>query len=574
MLKRFFPILTWLPQYKKSYLSGDITAGITVGVMVIPQGMAYAMIAGLPPIYGLYAALLPTIVYSITGTSRRLSVGPVAMDSLLVASGLGALSISGIESYVAMAAFLALFIGVIQLGLGFINMGFMVNFLSKPVISGFTSAAAIIIGLSQLKHVFGLEIKGSSQLHQLLKEIFIALDQTHLKTLLIGVAAILVILLLKKIHKKIPGSLLVVILGICLIYFMRWDQIGVAIVGSIPEGLPSLKIPKFSLDTIYSLTPIAITLALIGFLEAVSVAKALDDKHRDGEIDANQELRAIGSANLIGGFFQSFPVTGSFSRTALNDDAGANTAVASLISAFLVGITLIFLTPLFYYLPKAILGAIIMVAVYGLIDIKYPIRLYRKRKDEFILLICTFLITLILGIKEGILLGVLLSLLLLVYRTSKPHIAVLGRIAGTDYYKNINRFNEDIEIREDILVVRFDAQLFFGNKDYFKKELRKQIALKGPSLKAIVLNAEAINYMDSSATLMLIQLIQDLKKQGIRFMIAGAIGPTRDIIFRSELIELVGSENLFVRTFEAVESFEGRSVHSPIQQKVSQQSQN
>ncbi|XLS30724.1 SulP family inorganic anion transporter [Flavobacteriaceae bacterium M23B6Z8] len=572
MFKRFFPILSWLPAYRKSYLSGDITAGITVGVMVIPQGMAYAMIAGLPPIFGLYAALIPTIIYSILGTSRRLSVGPVAMDSLLVASGLGALALANIETYIAMAAFLAMFIGVIQLALGFIRMGFIVNFLSKPVISGFTSAAAIIIGLSQLKHVLGLNIEGSSKVYELLKEIFIHLNDTNIRALLIGISAILIIVFFKNINKKIPGSLIVVVAGILLLYWTRWDLLEVNIVGAIPEGLPSFRIPQVSTDQMYSTISIAITLALVGFLEAISVAKALDEKHGDGEVDANQELRAIGTANLLGAFFQSFPVTGSFSRTALNDDAGAKTGIASLISALLVGITLVFLTPLFYYLPTAVLGAIIMVAVYGLIDITYPIQLYHKRKDEFVLLICTFLITLILGIKEGILLGVLLSLLLLVYRTSKPHIAILGNIKGTDYYKNVNRFSDDIEIRDDILILRFDAQLFFGNKDYFKRELQKQIQRKGPALRAIVLNAESINYMDSSATLMLIQLIRDLQKSGIRFMIAGAIGPTRDIIFRSELISLLGNENLFVRTYEAVESFDGRAVHTPIQQRVSQQS--
>jgi SulP family sulfate permease len=572
MLKRWFPILSWLPEYKKSDLAGDITAGITVGVMVVPQGMAYAMIAGLPPIYGLYAALLPTVVYTLLGTSRRLSVGPVAMDSLLVASGLGALSISGIDNYIAMAAFLALFIGVIQLSLGFIQMGFMVNFLSKPVISGFTSGAAIIIGLSQVKHILGLEINGSSQLHQLLEQVFTALYQTNLKTLLTGVVAILTILLFKKINKKIPGSLIVVVLGIGLIYTLRWDLLDVAIVGNIPQGLPSFKVPEINLDNIARLTPIAITLALVGFLEAISVAKALDDKHNDGEVRANQELKAIGSANIAGAFFQAFPVTGSFSRTALNDDAGANTGIASLISAALVAVTLIFLTPLFYYLPNAVLGAIIMVAVIGLIDVKYPVSLYHKRRDEFFLLIFTFLVTLLLGIKEGILLGVLLSLLLLVYRTSKPHMAILGKIKGTNYYKNVNRFNKDIEVRQDMLIIRFDAQLFFGNKDYFKRQLKKQVALKGPALKLVVLNAEAINYVDSSATIMLIQLIKDLQKKGIRFMIAGAIGPTRDIIFMSELITLLGKENLFVRTAEAIDSFEGKAESNHMQQKISQQS--
>ncbi|MFK7811590.1 MAG: SulP family inorganic anion transporter [Maribacter sp.] len=574
MLKRYFPILQWLPSYKKSYVSGDISAGLTVGIMLIPQGMAYAMIAGLPPVFGLYASLIPQIIYAILGTSRQLAVGPVAMDSLLVASGLGALAISGIDEYVAMAIFLALFMGAIQLGLGLLRMGFLVNFLSKPVISGFTSAAAIIIGLSQLKHLLGTSIERSNQVHILLKNAFVTITDTNLITLGIGIAAIILIKIIKKINKSIPAALVVVVLGILVIYAFGLNELGVKIVGEVPSGLPYFGVPSIDYSRISELLPIALTLALIAFMEAISVAKAVEEKHSDYEVDPNQELIALGTSNIIGSLFQSYPTTGGFSRTAVNDQAGAKTGISPIISALVVGLTLMYLTPLFYYLPNAVLAAIIMVAVFGLIDFKYPIELFKNRRDEFFLLFATFLITLTAGIKEGILIGVLVSLLLLVYRTSRPHIAVLGRIKNTNYFKNIIRFPEDTETFTEFLIVRFDAQLYFGNKEYFRKELLKQLEGKETEIRYIILNAEAINYIDSSAVHMMRQLISELKNKNIKLIIAGAIGPTRDILYSSKLIDDIGKENLFVKTYEALEHCQTLSNKSAIEEKISLQSKN
>ncbi|MFM1879449.1 MAG: hypothetical protein RLZZ241_2315 [Bacteroidota bacterium] len=560
--------MEWLPTYKKAYLGGDLSAGLTVGIMLIPQGMAYAMIAGLPPVFGLYAAMVPQIIYALTGTSRQLAVGPVAMDSLLVASGLGALALSGIEEYIAMAIFLALFMGVLQLAFGLLRMGFLVNFLSRPVISGFTSAAAIIIGLSQLKHLLGTRIESSNQIHILLANAFSTIAETHWPTLLIGVAGIAGIRAIKRFSPKLPGALIAVVLGVLAVYFLKLHEIGVRIVGDVPGGLPIPQIPHVEPDRIAQLFPIAIALSLIAFMEAISVAKAVEEKRRENRVNANQELIALGLSNIVGSLFQSYPTTGGFSRTAVNDQAGANTGLAAIISSAVVGLTLLFLTPLFYYLPNAILAAIIMVAVFGLIDLRYPVELWNNRKDEFVLLLATFLLTLMLGIKEGILLGVLFSLLLLVYRISMPHMAILGRIKGTDYFMNINRFSEDTEDFPDLLIVRFDGQLFFGNKDYFQTQLRKQITRKGSVLKTIILNAEAINYIDSSAVFTLKSLVQELKREGYRFMLAGAIGPTRDILYSSGLIEEIGEENLFVKTKDAFSQFqellEGSEIHKKI----------
>lgn len=560
-----------MPNYKKEYLSSDLFAGITVGVLLIPQGMAYAMIAGLPPIYGLYASLMPQVVYAIFGTSRQLSVAPVAMDSLLVALGLGALSLSGIDEYIAMAIVLALMMGVTQLALGLAKMGFLVNFLSKPVISGFTSAAAIIIGMSQLKHLLGINIEGSNKIQLLFLQTFEKIEETSLLTLGIGLVAIVLIKLMKRVSNKIPSALVVVILGTLALYFFQWNDYGVKIVKSIPSGLPSFQLPVLDYSRIGELVPIALTLALIAFMEAISVAKAVAERHPEYEVDANKELIALGSSNIVGSFFQSYPVTGGFSRTAVNDEAGAKTGISSMVSAIVIALTLLFLTPLFYFLPNAVLAAIIMVAVYGLIDFNYPRQLFKRRKDEFFLLIATFVITLTIGIKEGILIGVLLSLILLVYRTSHPHIAVLGKIKGMEYFKNLKRFPEDVEVHDEILMLRFDAQLFFANVAFFKTALEEEVAKKGKHLKYIILNAESINYVDSTAVLQLQKILEDLTTVNIVFKIAGAIGPTRDILHKSGLVDVIGKENIYVRTAEAYSDCLQKVGKSPLQEKVALQ---
>jgi SulP family sulfate permease len=548
---QFIPILQWLPNYEKAHLSGDLSAGLTVGIMLIPQGMAYAMLAGLPPVFGLYASLIPQIIYALLGTSRQLSVAPVAMDSLLVAAGLGALSLSGIEEYTSMAIFLALFMGSIQLLLGIVKMGFLVNFLSKPVISGFTSAAALIIGLSQLKHLLGAPIENSNQIHILLRNTVEVLDQINIYAIVLGVTAILIIKAIKRWIPKVPAALVVTILGIAITYAFNLSEYGLNIVKEVPSGLPKVGLPELSMNRFNDLAPIAVTLALIAFMEAISVAKAIEERKGLQEVRPNQELIAIGMANVVGSIFQSYPVTGGFSRTAVNDQAGASTPLASIISAIIVGLTLLFLTPLFYHLPKTVLAAIIMVAVFGLIDFAYPIRLFRKRKDEFVVLVITFLTTLTIGITEGIILGALISLGLMIYRTSQPHYAILGRIKDSTHYRNIKRFDKEVSIDPEVLFFRFDGQLYFGNKDYFKAELTQAVESHGSDLKGIVLSVEAINYIDSTAAHMLRQLFSQLEEKGIKVTISGPIGPIRDILKRSEIVDLIGKQSFFDNAHDA-----------------------
>ncbi|GGW23492.1 SulP family inorganic anion transporter [Arenibacter certesii] len=570
-MRKFFPFLDWLPKYKKSYFGKDIVAGLTVGIILIPQGMAYAMIAGLPPVYGLYASIFPVLVYAFLGTSRQIAVGPVAMDSLLVAAGLGTLAITGVENYILMALFLSFMVGLFQLILGLLRMGFLVNFMSKPVISGFTSAAALIIIFSQIKHLLGADIANSNKFHILVVNTIQNLGDTNIYDFGIGLAGILIILSFKKWFKKFPAILVVVVLSTLVVYFFNLEIYDVQVVGYVPAGLPSFQMHNITWEKITQIWPIALTLALLGYLEAISIGKAFEEKNREETIDPSQELVALGSANMIGSFFQAYPVTSSFSRSAINFEAGAKSTIASVVSVIMVILTLLFLTPLFYNLPKAALASIIMVSVFGLIDLSYPKYLWKRHKDEFLVLGLTFLITLSVGIVQGIVIGVLLALLLLVYRTSKPHFVVLGKIKGSDYYKNINRFGNEVEIRDDLLIVRFDSQLYFGNTAYFKSQLFKFINAKGPNLKAVILNAEAINYIDASASNMLIQVIGDIHKMNVQFYIAGAIGPTRDIIFKSGIVNSLDKAYLFVKIKEAVDYFDDPNSISALRERVAYQ---
>lgn len=552
-IKDFMPILEWLPSYDKRHLPGDLSAGLTVGVMLIPQGMAYAMIAGLPPIYGLYASTLPLLIYALLGTSRQLAVGPVAMVSLLTAAGVGSLATGGTETYIALAIALALFVGLIQFLLGAFRLGFLVNFLSHPVISGFTSAAALIIGLSQLKHLLGVEIARSHHVHEIVLEAIGRASEINWTTFLIGLGGVLLIIGARRLHKAIPGPLLAVVFGIVLVWGLGLAQQGVKIVGEVPGGLPSFSVPQIQYSTIQDLLPIALAIALVSFMESIAVAKAIQAKHKDYEVVANQELIALGAANIGGAFLQSYPVTGGFSRTAVNDQAGAKTGLAAIFSAVLIVLTLLFLTPLFYYLPKAILASVIMVAVFGLIDVKEARHLWKADRSDFWMLIITFLATLGLGIEQGIGIGVVLSLGFIIFRTSRPHMAELGQVPGTSFYRNVERFAAVLR-RDDLLIIRLDAQLYFANIDFFKDKVSELIQARAQgTLRTIILNAESINAIDSTAMHALSDLMDDWRREGLRVLITGVKGPVRDTLVKGHLIEKIGKENFYMSVQEAVD---------------------
>lgn len=555
MLKRFFPILDWLPKYTQAQLQGDLSAGLTVGVMLIPQGMAYAMLAGLEPIHGLYAVTIPLIVYAILGTSRQLAVGPVAMVSLLTAAGIGALQPATPEMYLLYALTAAFLVGVFQLSMGIFRLGFLVNFLSHPVISGFTSAAAIIIGLSQLKHLLRIDLPKSEHIQEVMLALAKNIGNTHLLTLGIGLVAIVVIKYGKKIHKSLPTSLIAVMLGILTVWGLNLTEQGIKIVGEVPSGLPGVSAPSFDSAVWKSLLSVALTVSLVGFMESFAVAKAIQAKHKNYQVDANQELIALGTANLSAAFFQGYPITGGFSRTAVNDQAGAKTGMASIFSAILIVLTLLFLTPLFYYLPNAVLAAVVIVAVIGLIDYKEAVHLWKEDRSDFWMLIATFIVTLTMGIETGIGAGVVLSLAMVIYRSTRPHIAVLGKVPNTVFYRNIQRF-DNLEQRKDILILRMDGPLYFANLNYFKEQLTNLMAIHGEALKAIVINADSISHVDSSAVHALKDWVIEIQIHGLKLYFTSLIGPVRDIFAKSGLVELIGSNNLFMSNQQAVDHFD------------------
>ena len=566
-VKKYIPILDWLLNYKKEWFKGDLGAGLTVGIMLIPQGIAYAMIAGLPPIYGLYTAMIPQIVYAFFGTSRQLAVGPVAMDSLIVASGVAALAQIGSENFIEFAILLAFMMGFLQVVFGFFKLGFLVNFLSRPVISGFTSAAALIIGLNQLKHLLGVQITRDNRIHTLIFDAFQQIEAINWLTLIIGIVSILILIFFKRLTTKIPAALVVVVLGIVLVKIFHLEQYGVQILGEIPKGLPEFTIPRFEKGIIIELFPVALTLSFIAFLEAISVAKAIEVKHNDYKVSANQELIAIGLGNMVGSFFQTYPATGGLSRTAVNNQTGAKTPLAAIISGLIVGLTLLFLTPVFFYLPKAVLGAIIVVAVFGLLDFSMPKELLSYSKRELIILNTTLIVTATVGIKEGILTGIVLSMAMLIYRSTKPHFAVLGQVKDTHFYRNVSRFEGLLNIKDDVLIVRFDAQLYFANVSFFKEKLEEFVSEKGPKLKLIIIDGESINSIDSSGLFMLKEIIDSYKRKGIDIVFSGMKGPVRDILDKSDIIKKIDYANCFMSIQEAVDVFEDRKKNKEIEVK-------
>ncbi|MCI4669248.1 MAG: solute carrier family 26 protein [Bacteroidia bacterium] len=559
-MNKIFPLFGSLKNYKRGDFRRDLFAGITVGVLLIPQGMAYSLLAGLPPIYGLYASTLPIIIYALLGTSRQLSVGPMAMISLLVLSGVSQLESSGPEEYLQYTILLALMVGIMQTLMGFLKLGFLVNFLSRPVITGFNNAAAIIIALSQMKHLLAIELP-RGKTHELFIGIFENFQDIHLPSFVMGLVAIILLYSLKKINKQIPGPLIVVFLGIMLVYLGGWDEKGILIIKDIPEGLPFIVLPKFNLESIEALLPTAAVISIIGFMQSIAVAKAIQDRHRNYEITPNRELIALGFSNIGAALFSSFPVSGGMSRSAVNDDAGAQTGIASIIAAILVLLTLQFFTTYFYYLPYTILAALIMVSVIGMVNIKEGRELWRTNRVDFFLFIVTALATLFWGIEQGILLGIGLSLIMVFYNVSYPHVAELGWVPGTKEYRNLKRFS-NLETYEEVLIMRFDAPLYFANLNYFKEKLAKYLEKK-PNAHHVILDFKPVNHIDSSAIYMMKDQIKVMGEKGIKLYFADVKGPVRDMLKSTGIMDMIGEDKIFLNVHKAIQRIQGNEeIHS------------
>lgn len=567
LLQRWVPMAEWLPGYRGADFSGDAFAGTIVAIMLVPQSMAYAMLAGLPAQVGLYASILPLFLYGVFGTSRTLAVGPVAIVSLLTASAIHRLAPEGGGNALAVALTLAALVGAMMLAMGIARLGFLTNFLSHPVIKGFTSAAALIIALSQLKHLLGLQIPHTERTHELIVNLAGKLGATNLVALGMGATAIALLLVIDKkgeplLRKSgVPeavaaplarvGPFLVVVLGTVLVAMARLDEsAGLKTVGHVAAGLPPFSVPYLGWERLQPLLGAAVAIAFVGYLESISVAKTLASKRRQN-VDPDRELVALGMANLGAAFTSGYAVTGGFSRSVVNFAAGAKTPLASIITALLVVLTVTALTPLFYFVPQAVLAAIIVVAVAGLIDLEAPRRLWHYSKADFASFILTFALVLSVGVEVGVAIGGGAALLLFLWRSSRPHIAVLGRIKDTEHFRNVRRHS--VLTCPEALAVRVDESLYFANARFLEDHLLRLVA-EHHGVKQLVLDCSAINHIDSSALETLEKLVEQLRDSGVGFHLAAVKGPIMDRLERTGFPGRVGRECIHLDLDDAMEA--------------------
>ncbi len=565
LLDRLLPFTDWLFHYRKENLAGDLTAGAIVAVMLIPQSLAYAMLAGLPPQYGLYASILPLFVYGLLGSSRVLSVGPVAVISLLTAAALAPFAEPFSAEYIGLALLLAFMTGVIQLALGAFRAGFVANLLSHPVVAGFITGSSVLIILSQLKHIFGVSTSAGHLPYETAVSLAQALPDTNWTTLAFGIAAIGLLVLTRSPLRKLlrraglsdgisllisrTGPALLVLAGIGAVAAFGLDaNFGVAVVGSFATGLPGITLPSLDLPVIGSLAPAALLIVLAGYVESVSVGRSLGARRKQA-IDPNQELLALGAANVASGLTGGFPVTGGFSRSVVNYDAGANTGLASLVTAGLIAVIALFAAPLFAGLPQVVLGATVIVAVSSLVNFRELLHLWRYSKGDGALMGLTILTVLGFGIEIGIAAGVAASLLAHLARVSKPHMAVVGRVAATEHFRNVKR--HAVETYAGTLLVRIDENLFFVNTRGVQGRLLKIIA-DNSGIRHVVLVLSAVNYVDASALATLESLVEELRGAGITLHLAEVKGPVMDRFERVAFTKRLHPGQVFLSTHAAV----------------------
>lgn len=562
MLRRYLPILTWAPRYSRNDLTNDLIAAAVVTIMLIPQGMAYAMLAGLPPQAGLYGAMLPLLVYAVFGTSRALAVGPVAVVALMTAAAAGAVAPAGSAEFHAAALWIALLSGGLMLAMGVLRLGFVASFLSHPVISGFITAAGILIAASQLRHLLGAPISGKT-LPQVVPSLIENLSQIKPLTLLLS-ALVLAFLIwsrkgaapllqrfglsaaLSKLLAK-TALLVAVVLSTTAVWAFGLAERGVSILGDIPRGLPGLSAPAPDLDLILALLSPAIMIAIVGYVESISIAQTLAAKKREA-VDPNAELIALGLANLGAGVSQAMPVTGGLSRSIVNFDAGAATPAAGALTALGIGLSLLLLTPLMFHLPNATLAAIIIVAVLGLLDFRALPRIWAYSRADGAAMAATMATTLLIGVEEGLLAGVALSLVLYLYRTSRPHMAVVGQVPGTEHFRNVARHH--VVTDPAIFAIRVDESLYFPNARALEERIVQALA-ETPGLRHVVLQAAAVNYIDASALESLEAINDRLRAAGVQFHLSEVKGPVMDQLGRAHLLAALTGQ-VFLTQFDAM----------------------
>ena len=530
----------------------NFQAGTTTAILLIPQSMAYALVAGVPPVYGLYASLLPLVVYALLGRSRELALGPGALDTLLIGVTIGSLSVASNPNAATVAAVIAFQVAMIQIVLGLLRGGFLINFLSKPVISGFTSAAALTIAISQVKNLLGMDIDRSSRFYEEFWQLVTHVEEIHLMTAMIGIGSLFFIAMAKRIKKSFPNALAVVILATIVGAILKVDQNQVSVLGAIPQGIPQFGFVWVTQELFVTLLPSSMAIAAVGYLTTISIARTFADRSRY-DIAPNRELIALGASNFVASFSQGFPVSASFSRSAVHAEAGSTSPYSLVVVAAWIFLTLLFLTEYLYYLPTATLAAIIILAVLGLIDFTLVKHLRKTKQSDMWLLLLTFFSTLIVGIVEGILIGVVFSLGLFLYLTTRPHTAILGRVGNTADFRNLKHYPEATTYT-GVIIIRIDAQFYFGNVSFLKTLLKKLEKESLSPLKTIIIEACSIAQLDSSADSVLHDIADDFKERNIELKFASVKVPVLRVMKASGLYDKIEERNFFMNIDDAVQS--------------------
>lgn len=560
-LKRFFPVLQWLPQYRREQAVSDLVASVIVTIMLIPQSLAYALLAGLPAQVGLYASILPLLLYAVFGTSRTLSVGPVAVVALMTATALAPLAAPGSPEYVAGAVLLAVMSGLMLTAMGLLKLGFLTNFLSHPVVSGFMTASGVVIVASQLRHIFGIEASGHNVV-EIAVSLVENLGNVNVPTLLMGIGALAFLIFARRglapglvqlgmsaqaaVMVTRAAPILVVLVTTLLAWGMGLGSRGVQLVGEVPSGLPELALPSLEWTVWKQLAVGALLISVVGFVESVSVGQTLAAKRRQ-RIDPDQELIGLGTANLGAGFSGGMPVTGGLSRSVVNFDAGAQTPAAGAYTAVGIALATLMLTPAIAYLPTATLAATIIVAVATLVDLPALVRTWRYSRTDFGAMLVTIVLTLAHSVEAGLVAGVGLSLGLFLYRTSRPHSAVVGRVPGTEHFRNTQR--HQVETSPSVTFLRVDESLYFANAR-FLEETVMDLVTRQPDLKDLVLVCPAVNLIDASALESLEAINERMKDAGVRLHLSEVKGPVMDRLKHTQLLRGLGGQ-VFLSTFEA-----------------------
>ncbi len=557
-------MLDWGRSYNKQSFSSDMVAAVIVTVMLIPQSLAYALLAGLPPEVGLYASVAPLLLYALLGSSRVLAVGPVAVVSLMTAAAVAEHAAAGTHAYWQVAMTLAFLSGGMLLLMGLLRLGFLANFLSHPVISGFISASGLLIAASQLKTLMGVKAEGHNFV-DLLSALTQQISHTHTLTLAVGISVTVFLFWVRKGLKPLliswglqaraadmtakAGPVAAIALTTLLAWQLDWQGQGMKLVGTVPQGLPPLTAPLWDLALWQELLVPALLISVVGFVESVSVGQTLAAKRRQ-RIEPDQELVALGSANLSAAFTGGFPVTGGFARSVVNFDAGAVTPAAGVFTA--VGITLasLLLTPALYYLPQATLAATIIVAVLSLVDLSIFKQTWVFSKPDFIAVSATLMATLLVGVEQGLVTGVAVSLAVFLWRASRPHIATVGLVPGTEHFRNVLR--HDVQVSPRLLCLRVDASMFFANARGIEDRVNAEVATR-PELKHVLLQCSAVNDIDASAMESLEAIAQRLNDAGIALHLSEIKGPVMDKLHRTEFLQHLSGQ-VFLTNYQAIQA--------------------